>query len=176
MPDSLTTGVWMGNNNQEPMSNEFSGGLFSADGPLFLWHEFMDLALNNPWDWNDQTPVGQTSFDQPDGIVNAEVCRWSGLAATGSCGRTLTLPFLEGTVPFLDNVHSRGCLDLEAYVSQVEPNRPDNWIIAADTWSDRVVNGQTGGARRPGRVPGRSRRSLPDRADLRGVRVPIGLR
>ena len=56
VPGSLTTGVWMGNNNQEPMSNEFSGGLFSADGPLFLWHEFMDLALNQPWDWNEQTP------------------------------------------------------------------------------------------------------------------------
>jgi membrane peptidoglycan carboxypeptidase len=149
VPGSLTTGVWMGNNNQEPMSNEISGGLFSADGPLFLWHEFMDLALNNPWDWNDQTPVGQTSFDQPEGIVNAEVCRWSGLAATGSCGRTITLPFLEGTVPFLDNVHSRGCLDLEAYVAQAEPNRPDSWIAAADTWSDRVVNGQTGASGDP---------------------------
>jgi hypothetical protein len=126
------------------MSNKISGGLFSADGPLFLWHEFMDLALNNPWDWNDQTPVGQTSFDQPDGIVNAQVCRWSGMAATGSCGRTITLPFLEGTVPPLDNVHSDGCLDLEQYVSQAEPNRPDNWVIAADTWSDRVVNGETG--------------------------------
>ncbi len=149
VPGSLTTGVWMGNNNQEPMSNEISGGLFSADGPLFLWHEFMDLALNNPWDWNDQTPVGQTNFDQPEGIVNAEVCRWSGLAATGSCGRTVTLPFLEGTVPFLDNVHSRGCLDLEAYVGQADPNRPDNWLMAADTWSDRVVNGQTGASGDP---------------------------
>ena len=57
IPGSLTTGVWMGNNNQEPMSNEISGGLFSADGPLFLWHEFMQLALNKPWDWNGQAPV-----------------------------------------------------------------------------------------------------------------------
>jgi membrane peptidoglycan carboxypeptidase len=144
VPGSLTTGVWMGNNNSEPMSNEISGGLFSADGPLFLWHEFMDLALNNPWDWNDQTPVGQTSFEQPEGIVNAQVCRWSGLAASGSCGRTITLPFLEGTVPFVDNVHPGGCLDLERYVGQAEPNRPENWVAAADTWADRVVNGQTG--------------------------------
>ena len=35
IPGSLTVGVWMGNNNQEPMSNSFSGGLFSADGPLY---------------------------------------------------------------------------------------------------------------------------------------------
>ncbi len=142
VPGSLTTGVWMGNNNSEPMSNEFQGGLFSADGPLYLWHDFMNLALNNPWDWNDQTPVGQTSFNQPDGVVNAQVCRWTGMSATGSCGRTITLPFLEGTVPPPDNVHSRGCLDLEQYVSQ--DGRPNSWVIAADTWSDRVVNGETG--------------------------------
>ena len=61
---ALTTGVWMGNNNQEPMSNVLGQGLFSADGPLYLWNEFMTRALNEPWAWNDQTPVGQTSFDQ----------------------------------------------------------------------------------------------------------------
>ncbi len=145
VPGSLTTGVWMGNNNQEPMSNEFSGGLFSADGPLFLWHDFMEVALNQGWAWNDNQPVGQTSFAQPEGIVNANVCRWSGMAATNSCGTTQTMPFLEGTVPSLDNVHPAGCLDLELYVStQKDPSRPSQWVTAADTWSDRVVNGQTG--------------------------------
>jgi membrane peptidoglycan carboxypeptidase len=144
VPESLVTGVWMGNNNQEPLSNEISGGLFSADGPLFLWHDFMELALNQPWNWNNQTPVGQTGFAQPDGIVTADVCRWSGMAANGSCGEVIELPFLEGTVPAADNVHQRGCLDLELYLSQATPNRPDNWITAADTWADRLVNGQTG--------------------------------
>ncbi len=144
VPGSLVTGVWMGNNNQESLSNEISGGLFSADGPLFLWHEFMDLAINNPWDWNGQKPVPLTTFDQPDGIVTAEVCRWTGLAATDSCGPTITLPFLEGTVPPIDNVQTKGCLDLEQYLAQSTPTRPENWIEAADTWADRVVNGQTG--------------------------------
>jgi membrane peptidoglycan carboxypeptidase len=149
IPDSLTTGVWMGNNNQEPMSNEFSGGLFSADGPLFLWHEFMDLAINNPWDWNGHAPVPQTSIEQPEGIVTAKVCRFSGMADSGSCGEAIELPFLEGTVPPVDNVHPGGCLDLEAYVAQAVPDRPNNWIIAADTWSDRLVNGQTGSSGDP---------------------------
>jgi membrane peptidoglycan carboxypeptidase len=144
IPGSLTTGVWMGNNNQEQMSNVLGEGLFSADGPLFLWHEFMTRALNEPWDWNGGEPVGQTSFEQPDGIVTAAVCRFSGMAATNNCGRTITVPFLEGTVPALDNVHTRGCLDLEQYVSQATPDRPQNWVEAADTWSDRLVNGQTG--------------------------------
>jgi membrane peptidoglycan carboxypeptidase len=150
VPESLVTGVWMGNNNQEPMSNVLGQGLFSADGPLFLWNEFMTRALNEPWAWNDQTPVGQTSFDQPQGIVNAEVCRWTGLAASGSCGRTITLPFLEGTVPRVDNVHRGGCLDFDLYLSQATPTRPPNWFEAAETWANRVVNGQTGAAGDPG--------------------------
>jgi hypothetical protein len=103
----------------------------------------MQLALNQPWDWNGQAPVPQTSFEQPPGIVTASVCRWSGLSATNNCGPPITLPFLEGTVPPLDNVHSRGCLDLEAYTAQSTPPRPENWLVAADTWADRVVNGQT---------------------------------
>ena len=150
VPNSLTTGVWMGNNNQEPMSNQIVGGLFAADGPLFLWQEFMQLALNNPWDWNDHEPVAQTSFPEPDGIVNANICRWSGMSSNGACGRTLVAPFLEGTVPPLDNV-TRSCLDLELYVANAIPNRPDNWIVAADTWSDRLVNGQTGAVGDPSR-------------------------
>ncbi|HVL54331.1 MAG TPA: transglycosylase domain-containing protein, partial [Vitreimonas sp.] len=144
VPGSLVTGVWMGNNNMEPMSHEVQGGLFSADGPLYLWEDFMTRALNEPWEWNGGEPVGQTRFDQPDGIVTAEVCRWSGLAATSQCGRTITAPFLEGTVPALDNVHPRGCLDLALYLEQAEPDRPENWIEAARTWANRVVNGQTG--------------------------------
>ena len=65
IPGNLVTGVWMGNNNQEPMSNGLGQGLFSADGPLYLWQEFMTRALNEPWDWNGQQPVGQTSFGLP---------------------------------------------------------------------------------------------------------------
>ncbi|HEX7001593.1 MAG TPA: transglycosylase domain-containing protein, partial [Trueperaceae bacterium] len=81
VPGSLVTGTWMGNNNQEQMANKFAGGLFSADGPLYLWHDFMVLALNQPWDWNGQAPVPQTSFEAPDGVVFANVCRFSGMSA-----------------------------------------------------------------------------------------------
>ncbi len=157
----------MGNNNQESLSNEFSGGLFSADGPLFLWQEFMELALNNPWDWNGQAPVPQTTFDQPAGIVQAPVCRFSGMSATNNCGQIITLPFLEGTVPPLDNVHFRGCLDLEQYVAQSIPKRPDNWIVAADTWSDRLVNGQTGSRGDPANYQDRPPRPVRHQPALR---------
>ncbi len=144
VPGSLVTGVWMGNNNSDSLSNVLGEGLFSADGPLYLWEEFMSRALNEPWDWNGQEPVGQTSFDQPNGIITAEICRWSGLAATKQCGETMEMPFLEGTVPAADNVHPRGCLDLELYLEQATPERPENWVEAAETWANRVVNRQTG--------------------------------
>jgi membrane peptidoglycan carboxypeptidase len=145
VPQSLVTGVWMGNNNMEPMSNQITGiGLFSADGPLYLWQDFMTRALNEPWDWNGSEPVGQTSIERPEGIVMADVCRWSGMAATNACQQTIEVPFLEGTVPPADNVHRGGCLDLELYLENATPERPENWIEAADTWADRLVNGQTG--------------------------------
>ncbi|MGI8828318.1 MAG: transglycosylase domain-containing protein [Candidatus Limnocylindria bacterium] len=165
VPGSLVTGVWMGNNNQESLSNVLGEGLFSADGPLFLWEEFMSRALNEPWDWNDQEPVGQTSFDQPNGIVTAEICRWSGMAATSQCGETMEMPFLEGTVPESDNVHPRGCLDLERYLEEATPERPENWIEAAETWANRVVNGQTGARGDPA--------DHPDDEDVRFAISPI---
>ena len=99
IPGSLTTGVWMGNNNQDPLA----AGLFSANGPLYLWHDFMDLAINKPWDWNGKKPVPQTTFPQPPGVVNAKICMFSGMAATNVCGPTREIPFLEGTVPPADN-------------------------------------------------------------------------
>jgi hypothetical protein len=137
------TGVWMGNNNQEPMSNVLGRGLFSADGPLYLWHDFMQVALNQPWDWNGKKPVPQTDFKQPDGIVVANICRFSGMAASGNCGPTQKMPFLEGTVPPRDNVHSKGCFDIEQEVRQ-DSRRPPEWVTAAHNWADRFVNHQLG--------------------------------
>jgi membrane peptidoglycan carboxypeptidase len=144
VPGSLVTGVWMGNNNQEPMSNVLGVGLFSADGPLYMWHDFMQRALNEPWDWNKQKPVPQTDFAKPADVQMVSVCRFSGMAATGNCGATQVMPFLPGTVPAPDNVHTRGCLDLVQYVRQSDPPRPDTWAQAAQIWSDRVVNGEYG--------------------------------
>lgn len=66
------------------------------------------------------------------------------MAATAACSRTLTLPFLEGTVPPVDNTHTRGCLDIVPFVEQATPDRPEEWVDAAYTWSQRLGNGQTG--------------------------------
>jgi len=152
IPGSLTVGVWMGNNNQEPMSNSFSGGLFSADGPLFLWHDFMDIAINQPWDWNGHQAVPNTDFAMPAGVQMASVCRFSGMSP-GGCGQTITAPFLEGTIPPKDNVHHadewhpQGCFDIVQYVQQ--NGRPDLWVTAAAGWVDRQNNGKGATARSP---------------------------
>jgi membrane peptidoglycan carboxypeptidase len=142
VPGSLVTGVWMGNNNQDPLSNTLGQGLFSADGPLYLWHDFMELALNRKWDWNGKKPVPQTDFEQPSGIAVEEVCKYSGMQAR-TCGQTREIPFLEGTVPPLDNMHSKGCLDVVQGVRQ-DDRRPDEWVESAKQWADRLVNGQLG--------------------------------
>jgi membrane peptidoglycan carboxypeptidase len=143
VPQSLVTGVWMGNSDNSSMSNKYNGaGLFSADGPLYLWHDFMQVALNQPWDWNNQQAAPSNRFEQPAGIVTARICRFSGMAATNDCGPTQTMPFLEGTVPPPDNVHSDGCFDIEKEVAQ-DGRRPQQWVDAAKDFADRLVNNET---------------------------------
>jgi membrane peptidoglycan carboxypeptidase len=158
IPGSLVTGVWMGNNNQEPLSNKLGVGLYSADGPLYLWHDFMKLAINQPWDWNGKAPVPNGDFAQPPGVVTASVCRFSGMSPTGACGATIQVPFLDGTVPPRDNVHvtksaSQGgsCFDVVAEVAQ-DGRRPREMVAAAQRWADRVVNGQLGPKGDPSKI------------------------
>ena len=139
IPGSLVTGIWMGNNNQQPMADN----VFAATGPLFLWHDYMNLAINKPWDWNGKKPVPQTDFPKPDGVSFASVCRWTGLAPSAACGRTVQAPFLDGTAPGADDNWVNGCLDLVKYVT--DQGRPAAWAAAAKTFEDRVVNSQWGG-------------------------------
>jgi membrane peptidoglycan carboxypeptidase len=151
VPGGLVTGVWMGNTNRDPLSNRVYGGLLSADGPMFLWQQFMTQALNNPWDWNDQAPSPNTKFDQPDGVVTASVCRYSGMRATSDCGPTITVPFLDGTVPPPDNVHADGCFDIVKEVQQ-DSRRSAEFVAAAERWADRYVNNELSSKGSPGQI------------------------
>jgi membrane peptidoglycan carboxypeptidase len=135
LPGSLVVGVWMGNNNQQPMANN----LFAAYGPLYLWHEFMNIAINRGWDWNDKKVVPLTDFPKPDGVTMTSVCRWTGLAPSSSCPTTISVPFLDGTQPGADNSWVNGCLDLVKFVN--DQGRPATWAKAAKIWADRYVNG-----------------------------------
>jgi hypothetical protein len=102
----------------------------------------MNLAINKPWDWNGKKIVPQTDFPQPAGVTMQSVCRWTGLAPSKACGRTVTVPFLDGTAPQPDDSWVNGCLDLVKFVN--EQGRPSTWAAAAKTFEDRVVNGQWG--------------------------------
>jgi membrane peptidoglycan carboxypeptidase len=139
IPNSLVTGVWMGNNNQQPMADN----LFAATGPLYLWHEYMNIAINKKWDWNGKKTAPLEDFARPDGVTMTPVCRWTGLAPSAACGRTVEVPLLDGTTPAPDDSW-HGCLDLVKFVR--EQGRPDAWAAAAKTFEDRVVNGQWGGS------------------------------
>lgn len=157
VPGGLTTGVWMGNNNQESLSNVLGEGLFSADGPLLLWQDFTQQALNGEWDWNGRAPAPLTTFDRPEGVNEVTVCRWSGMAPSPACvgGRTQVMPFLSDALPPLDNISQRGCLDLVAYERQ--SGNPQTWVDATQIWSDRFVNGEfaeRGDAEAEGAKPG----------------------
>jgi membrane peptidoglycan carboxypeptidase len=135
VPGGLVTGVWMGNNNQVPMTNN----LLAAYGPLRLWQDFMTTALNKPLDWDNRQPFPVTHFTQPAGVTMATVCRWDGLSATQACGPTIQAPFLDGTVPPTDTYYVNGCLDIVKYVT--DQGRPASWVLAAQILADRLVNG-----------------------------------
>ncbi len=141
--NSLVTGVWMGNNNQQPMAT----GLLAAYGPLHLWRDFMDIAVNKPWDWNNQQKVPLTSFAMPSGVTMTPICRWTGLAPSSACPRTISVPMLDGTQPGPDTEWVNGCLDLVKYAK--DQARPASWISAIQAWSNREVNHDFRGGRVP---------------------------
>ena len=79
------------------------------------------------------------------------VCRFSGLAATSSCGQIQMMPFLAGTEPKPDGFHSKGCFDIVAMVAS-DDRRPQQWVESAQRWADRFVNGETGGKGDPSKM------------------------
>jgi membrane peptidoglycan carboxypeptidase len=176
IPGSLTVGTWMGNAGGEPMSHRIQGGLFAADGPLYLWHDFMDVAINRPWDWNNHAPVPNLDFPRPAGVVMADVCRFSGMSPPGCGSGTINVPFLEGTVPPQDNVHGAdqwhpdGCFDIVRYVQQA--GRPALWVAAAAGWADKF-NGGGGGSRYAiGQIPGRGGYGAPICGEVEATPTP----
>ena len=69
-PD-LVTGVWVGNVDNKEMQ-----GVSGVSGAGPIWHNFMEAALAD-------RPV--QDFVRPDGIVEREVCAWSGAEASQYC-------------------------------------------------------------------------------------------
>lgn len=83
-PD-LVVGVWAGNTSHNAMRN-----VTGLTGAAPIWHQFMRAVLaGRP----------ETAFTRPAGIVQAEVCRLSGLLPTPACPYQKQEWFIDGTQP-----------------------------------------------------------------------------
>jgi penicillin-binding protein 1C len=82
---NLVVGVWVGNADNSPMI-EVSG--ISGAGPI--WNEFITWVLRGK---------PELEFEQPTGLVQAEVCALSGLLPTEECQLRVVDWFIEGAVP-----------------------------------------------------------------------------
>jgi penicillin-binding protein 1C len=83
-PD-LVTGVWVGNVDNKEMQ-----GVSGVSGAGPIWHNFMEAALAD-------RPV--QNFARPDGLVEREVCAWSGAEASQYCPDKRTELFVADQPP-----------------------------------------------------------------------------
>ena len=82
----LTTGVWVGNDNNRSLGWGESG----AKAALPIWRDFMKVAL---------APYPPRDFEVPDKIEFQRIDRASGLLAEANTQNAYFQPFLEGTAP-----------------------------------------------------------------------------
>jgi len=82
---SLSTAVWVGNDDNTPMRRVIGGSV-----PAGIWASFMRVAVQGtpPDDWR-----------KPEGVVVATVCGDSGLLATADCPKPRPEVFIQGTEP-----------------------------------------------------------------------------
>lgn len=90
----LTVGVWAGNSDNSPMVD--SSGL---TGAAPLWHDFMEEVFASPELLSEVREIAgdlQQTFERPEGIVEAEVCRLDTLQEpTAECPATRREMFID---------------------------------------------------------------------------------
>lgn len=120
---SLVAGVWMGNNNNEPMTGGASGSLVAAS----IWQEFMKKAVEGK-------PV--EGFSRPEGITEIAVDSLSGKLPTIHTPETKTEIFASFNVPQdYDDVHVPVTVNDSTQVYTVlHSEKPDD-----PKWEDPVV-------------------------------------
>ncbi|MBM4407920.1 MAG: hypothetical protein FJ038_04805 [Chloroflexi bacterium] len=82
---AIAIGVWMGNSD-----NSKTKGVFSLESTAPLFEAFLEEALRNE-------EIG--GFEQPPGIVEAEVDAFTGMRPGPFSSKTVVEKFIEGTVP-----------------------------------------------------------------------------
>jgi peptidoglycan glycosyltransferase len=86
---ALAVGAWNGNSDNSNVSTP-ERPVFSIDVTTYVWQGFLQEASRD-WEVRD--------FERPDGIVEAEVDAWSGMAPGAFSAQTVTELFIDGTVP-----------------------------------------------------------------------------
>ncbi len=81
----LSTGVWVGNDDNTPMRRVVGGTV-----PARIWASFMKIAVQG---------MPRDDWKRPDGVIIATVCGASGLLATGDCPSPRPEIFIKGTEP-----------------------------------------------------------------------------
>lgn len=83
--DNRVVGVWVGNADNTPMRG--TSGITGA-GPIF--HDTMIAAMKN---------LSKSSFKQPEGIIEREICTLSGKLPTEYCPHKMMELFIHGAEP-----------------------------------------------------------------------------
>lgn len=115
----LVTGVWVGNNNNASMGDDVSG----STGAAPIWHAIMEYALQ------DQPVRG---WARPASVVEASVCKISGLLPTVDCDRTKELFFEDSLVSTLPT-------QPDIYWKRVQINRRNGKLATSGTPADAVT-------------------------------------
>lgn len=82
---SLTVGVWVGNNQHQPMT-----GLAGGSSAGLIWHDVMTEYLSG---------TSSESFQVPSGVERINVCRGTGDRAITAGSNTYSEYFIRGTEP-----------------------------------------------------------------------------
>ncbi len=103
---AIVTGVWVGNSDFSPIKD-----VFAADGPTYIWHEFMQQVTTE-----HALPV--RDFPRPAGIVEAKVDAVTGMLPGPFTTKTITEVFAAGHVPAqTDTLHRQ--LIIEALTGKI---------------------------------------------------------
>ena len=117
---SLVVGVWVGNSDGRPMKD--TTGLSGA-GPI--WNNFMEAAL-------ELLSLPKEEFERPDGLVEVEVCRATGLLATPHCDDTReqeALATLCKLVSGYQEIPYCGGIYTELFIAGTEPTEEDTFFV-----------------------------------------------
>ncbi|PWU23287.1 penicillin-binding protein [Candidatus Cerribacteria bacterium 'Amazon FNV 2010 28 9'] len=114
--------TWVGNNNNEPMSNIASG----VTGASPMWNKIMQLMLDNNH---------PNHFPVPDGLVTESICPGTGQPSCGeSCG-AYTEYFLPGTAP------AASCNSQTAVLPSPTPSPKEQPKLQVNATRDQILSG-----------------------------------